>query len=272
MKARCIAGATAIAILFASAFPPFQIMIGNRIVGMGYSFLFSPPIYGASKIIGSVDLGTLFAEYVGILAIGALAWLFATSMPAASKTGAMISNQATKMKWGRLKTGAASLIVIVAAIVGWAFIKGAFHIYFHPPSKAIAHSGAMPSRSESPFFEQFAKSQPGDISSVAGFDIAGALKAGYSEAEVADYLGGIARFDVAAARRAGHSDRKILSHLSFCAYGKAPTEEPNTSHAPSLGEFLARARPENPGVSDSALTEYWTKNYSDAFRRQLREQ
>lgn len=123
MEARHIAIATAIAILLASAFPPFQITISNRIVGLGYSFLFSPPLYrGSSQMIGSVDLGTLFAEYVGILAIGVLAWLFVTSMPSASKASATPGDQPTYAKWQRIKAGAAAGIVIVAAIFGWVVI------------------------------------------------------------------------------------------------------------------------------------------------------
>lgn len=126
MKTRYIAIATAIAILLASAFPPFQITIRNRIVDLGYSFLFSPPLYrGSSQMIGSVNLGTLFAEYVGILAIGALAWLFATSIPSTLTAGATSGDQPANAKWLRIKAGAAAGIVIVAAIFGWAFIKDA---------------------------------------------------------------------------------------------------------------------------------------------------
>jgi hypothetical protein len=125
MKARHIAIATAIAILLASAFPPFQITISNRIVGLGYSFLFSPPLYrGSSQMIGSVDLGTLFAEYAGILAIGALAWLFATSVPSVLTASATNGDQPANVKWRRTKAGAATGIVIVAAIFGWDFIRG----------------------------------------------------------------------------------------------------------------------------------------------------
>jgi len=31
---------------------------------------------------------------------------------------------------------------------------------------------------------------------------------------------------------------------------------------PSLDEFLEKARPDNPGVSDAALSDYWRKKYS----------
>lgn len=45
------------------------------------------------------------------------------------------------------------------------------------------------------------------------FDIEGAKKAGYSDAEIADHLGTEQKFDVASARKAGYSDMEILGHL-----------------------------------------------------------
>jgi len=45
------------------------------------------------------------------------------------------------------------------------------------------------------------------------FDVAGARKAGYSDSEIADYLGGQASFNVAGARQAGYSDSEIIGHL-----------------------------------------------------------
>lgn len=49
---------------------------------------------------------------------------------------------------------------------------------------------------------------------MADFDIQGAKKAGYSDAEIADYLGKQSGFDVAGARKAGYSDAEILGHLT----------------------------------------------------------
>lgn len=46
------------------------------------------------------------------------------------------------------------------------------------------------------------------------FDIEGAKKAGYSDAEIADHLGTEQKFDVASARKAGYSDMEILGHLT----------------------------------------------------------
>lgn len=46
------------------------------------------------------------------------------------------------------------------------------------------------------------------------FDIDGARKAGYSDAEIADHLAQSSKFDVSGARNAGYSDAEILQHLS----------------------------------------------------------
>jgi len=46
------------------------------------------------------------------------------------------------------------------------------------------------------------------------FDYEGAIAAGYSPSEIADYLGKSKKFDVAGARKAGYDDFEIISHLS----------------------------------------------------------
>lgn len=46
------------------------------------------------------------------------------------------------------------------------------------------------------------------------FDVEAAKAAGYSDAEIADYLGQDSGFDSAAARQAGYSDAEILGHLT----------------------------------------------------------
>lgn len=47
-----------------------------------------------------------------------------------------------------------------------------------------------------------------------GFDIEGARKAGYSDGEIADYLGNESGFDVAGAQKAGYTPAEIVGHLS----------------------------------------------------------
>lgn len=70
------------------------------------------------------------------------------------------------------------------------------------------------------------------------FDIEGAKKAGYSDAEIADHLGKQSNFDVAAARKAGYSDAELLTHLS--AQKEQPKEQPG---------FLERATNVAQGVT-----------------------
>lgn len=48
---------------------------------------------------------------------------------------------------------------------------------------------------------------------MASFDIEGAKKAGYSDAEIADHLAQQAGFDAAGARNAGYSDAEIIQHV-----------------------------------------------------------
>ena len=59
------------------------------------------------------------------------------------------------------------------------------------------------------------------------FDVQGALKDGYSPAEIADYLASKSNFDVAGARKDGYTDDEILGHLSsrVDAPKAAPVEE-----------------------------------------------
>jgi hypothetical protein len=45
------------------------------------------------------------------------------------------------------------------------------------------------------------------------FDVEGARKAGYSEAEIANYLASQKTFDIAGARKAGYGDQEIIGHL-----------------------------------------------------------
>ena len=45
------------------------------------------------------------------------------------------------------------------------------------------------------------------------FDVEGARKAGYSEAEIANYLASQKTFDIAGARKAGYGDQDIIGHL-----------------------------------------------------------
>jgi Large polyvalent protein associated domain 38/ADP-Ribosyltransferase in polyvalent proteins len=63
------------------------------------------------------------------------------------------------------------------------------------------------------------------------FDVEGAFSAGYSPADVADYLGKEKKFDVAGAREAGYSDQDIIVHLSNI---KVPKKEEREGFVGSL--------------------------------------
>ena len=64
------------------------------------------------------------------------------------------------------------------------------------------------------------------------FDVQGALKAGYSPAEIADYLGSQEGFDVTAARKAGYKDDEITAHLLAVAPA-APVVDAAPAPAPA---------------------------------------
>lgn len=66
------------------------------------------------------------------------------------------------------------------------------------------------------------------------FDVDGARKAGYSESEIADFLGKDAGFDVAGARKSGYKDTEIVQHLAkpisaARMEGRKMTQEPGTN-------------------------------------------
>lgn len=52
---------------------------------------------------------------------------------------------------------------------------------------------------------------------MAGYDVQAARKAGYTDAQIADYLGKSSNFDVAGARSAGYADADIVARLSSSA-------------------------------------------------------
>ena len=49
---------------------------------------------------------------------------------------------------------------------------------------------------------------------MAKFDVEGARRAGYTDAEIADFLAGEEAFDAAAAREAGYTDAEIIGYIS----------------------------------------------------------
>ena len=74
------------------------------------------------------------------------------------------------------------------------------------------------------------------------FDVKGALKDGYSPAEIADYLASKSNFDIAAARKDGVTDDEILGHLTsrVDTPKAAPVVEPPTP-APVIASSEGRS-------------------------------
>lgn len=81
------------------------------------------------------------------------------------------------------------------------------------------------------------------------FDIEGARKAGYTDAEIADYLGGQSSYDVRGARSSGYSDGEIIAHL---AQGQTPPERPGI--ADRVGDIFTGNLRTTPDV-EAAETE-----------------
>jgi hypothetical protein len=78
------------------------------------------------------------------------------------------------------------------------------------------------------------------------FDVEGARKAGYSDAEIVDHLATERKFDAAGARKSGYSDAELLSHLREPLAPATPKPESSMlgSYARGVVNFL--------GVADEA--------------------
>jgi hypothetical protein len=82
---------------------------------------------------------------------------------------------------------------------------------------------------------------------MAKFDVEGARAAGYTDAEIADYLAAEEAFDAAAAREAGYTDAEIIGYIS-AAPAKPVKSEPEPD----------RSAAQYAGVISSALLPYAT--------------
>jgi hypothetical protein len=79
---------------------------------------------------------------------------------------------------------------------------------------------------------------------MAKFDVEGARAAGYTDAEIANYLASQDAFDAASARKSGYTDAEIIDYLS------APVETPKSTFIDDAAQLL--------GVTNSALLPYAT--------------
>lgn len=84
---------------------------------------------------------------------------------------------------------------------------------------------------------------------MAKFDAEGARAAGYTDAEIADYLAEQDAFDTAAAREAGYTDAEIINHLS----GTPPKPEPDRSAAQYTGVISSALLPYATAAGAGAL-------------------
>jgi hypothetical protein len=79
---------------------------------------------------------------------------------------------------------------------------------------------------------------------MAKFDVEGARAAGYTDAEIADYLASQDAFDAASARKSGYTDAEIIDYLS------APVKTPKSTFIDDATQLL--------GVTNRALLPYAT--------------
>lgn len=82
------------------------------------------------------------------------------------------------------------------------------------------------------------------------FDVGGAMKAGYSEKEIADHLAGQTGFDLSGARKAGYNDVEIIRHLA--APAEAPAKPEPVAEMPPSGTGLGIARAAGQSALESA--------------------
>lgn len=88
---------------------------------------------------------------------------------------------------------------------------------------------------------------------MAKFDVEGARAAGYTDAEIADFLAGEEAFDAAAAREAGYTDAEIIGYISAAPAASTatkPVEEPKSTFIDDAAQLL--------GVTNRAILPYAT--------------
>jgi hypothetical protein len=105
------------------------------------------------------------------------------------------------------------------------------------------------------------------------FDIEGARKEGYSDAEIVDHLARVRKFDAAGARKEGYSDAELLGHLSAPRRGSSPSSAPAPApvEQPAAFGIYPRSGRGRPTASDSVrdLRSRETPLMADFASRQL---
>lgn len=86
------------------------------------------------------------------------------------------------------------------------------------------------------------------------FDVEGARKAGYSEAEIAEFLGTQSNFDVKGAQKAGYSAQEIIKHLLSQQPAPAPTPAQVPTTQPTVADVPQDfADPESALMAQDAM-------------------
>jgi hypothetical protein len=88
---------------------------------------------------------------------------------------------------------------------------------------------------------------------MAKFDVEGARRAGYTDAEIADYLAGEEAFDTAAAREAGYTDAEIIGYISGPSTPVKLEPEPDRSAAQYAGVISSALLPYATAAGAGAL-------------------
>jgi len=83
------------------------------------------------------------------------------------------------------------------------------------------------------------------------YDVAGALKAGYSKTEIADHLAEQSKYDAPGARSAGYSDDEIITHLT----GATPPAAAKPPRLSAAQEKQILGLVNNPAVTPQAVSE-----------------
>ncbi|MGD0109561.1 MAG: hypothetical protein ABSC06_36870 [Rhodopila sp.] len=100
------------------------------------------------------------------------------------------------------------------------------------------------------------------------FDVAGARAAGYSDGEIASYVGDLANFNVDAARKAGYQNDEIINHLAVQPPPPAPPPPPQSQakadiNAAAQGPILGA------GAAIAGTGEIFTAAGAQGTHRQL---
>lgn len=71
-KQRIVLFLTAVALIIAFSYPPFQLITARgSVLNLGYGFLFDPPMYSSTHA-GSVNVSLLAIELLAILIVGGI--------------------------------------------------------------------------------------------------------------------------------------------------------------------------------------------------------